>query len=124
MSRPVVGEPLLDRSDREWYQERARDLEAALKALPASSPQREPLLDSLEQIDEALRKSRGKGGRPRRSSDDQEKARSAVSHAIRDALKLLADELPGLHAHLDETLTLGRTCTYDPRPPIHWQVTL
>ena len=58
----------------------------------------------------------GLGGRLRSTGSDAEKARGSVGRCLRYALDELADELPGLAAHLDASLRTGTYCCYDPDP--------
>ena len=51
-----------------------------------------------------------------------ERARSAVSKRIRDALQRIRDHNPSLGRYLMVTVKTGRTCAYvlDPAEPITW----
>lgn len=54
---------------------------------------------------------------------DRERARVAVSKAIKSALHRIATVHPSLADHLQATVRRGYTCTYipDPRVPISWE---
>ena len=54
---------------------------------------------------------------------DRERARVAVSKAIKAAIERIATVHPSLADHLQATVRRGYTCTYmpDPRVPIFWE---
>jgi len=60
------------------------------------------------------------GGRSRRIGSSAEKARLNVTRTIRHAVKQLAEVVPGLAAHLDESIATGATCCYEPRGDVTW----
>jgi hypothetical protein len=64
----------------------------------------------------------GLGGRDRRAASASERARAAVTRAIRKAMARIADHHPRLGEHLDHAIRTGTYCTYqpDPRTPTHW----
>jgi hypothetical protein len=56
----------------------------------------------------------GAGGRARRFTDDQERARVAVGKAIRRALDRIAAADPPIGAHLRGSVRTGQRCSYQP----------
>ena len=60
--------------------------------------------------------------RGRRAADHAERARLAVTKAVKSALRRLAAVHPRLAAHLQATVRRGYFCVYtpDPRTPITW----
>ena len=58
-------------------------------------------------------------GRPR-ETNDTERARKAVSIAIRRSLQRLRDVHPALARHLDAALHVGLHLCYRPDPPVSW----
>jgi hypothetical protein len=64
----------------------------------------------------------GRGGRPRRSGDVAEKARSAVGWRIRDALRRIETVHPELARHLRHSVRTGHFCSYSPEHPVHWRL--
>lgn len=56
----------------------------------------------------------GIGGRQRRFTDEEERARVNVTRAIRSAIRKLEAQAPHLAAHLDAAVTTGKRCRYDP----------
>jgi len=65
----------------------------------------------------------GLGGRDRKAGVGSERARAAVTRAIRQAMTRINDAHPELGAHLDRTIQTGTYCGYlpDPRAPVAWQ---
>jgi hypothetical protein len=64
----------------------------------------------------------GMGGRDRRAGAASERARSAVTRALRLALQRMRRHDAALADHLDRTIRTGTYCVYlpDPRVPIEW----
>lgn len=63
------------------------------------------------------------GGRHRASSSREvEKARVRVTRAIRRAVDFVADTAPGLGAHLDQAISTGRLCSYEPSDGTTWHL--
>ena len=86
---------------------------ADLGRLERASAEREALLAELE--------SSGRGARP---GSDAERARIAVTKAIRTAFEKITEGHPELGAHLASSIRRGLTCAYepDPRDPAEWEV--
>ena len=63
----------------------------------------------------------GLGGRPRRTGHPAERARTAVTARIRDAIRRIADVHPALGAHLRHAVRTGTVCCYDPEVPTRWR---
>jgi hypothetical protein len=117
LSDPSV--PLDARARRE-YRERLAELEAEeadaargcdLGRLERARKEREFLIAEL-----------GAASRRRRASSDAERARVAVTKAIKSALDKIAAEHAELGLHLAATIRRGYYCAYlpDPRHPIAW----
>ena len=58
------------------------------------------------------------------ASPDRERARAPVTHAIRSAMRRLAEHHAALSEHLRATITTGTCCAYrpDPRRPVEWEL--
>lgn len=54
-------------------------------------------------------------------SDDLERARSAVTKRIKNAIRQIAACHPGLGYHLSTAIRTGRYCTYQPDPGRTWE---
>ena len=65
----------------------------------------------------------GLGGRDRRSSCEAERARSAVTKRIKEAINRIADVIPPLGRHLAARIKTGYFCSYNPHPdrPVAWK---
>jgi tetratricopeptide (TPR) repeat protein len=65
----------------------------------------------------------GLGGRNRRAGSTSERARSAVTRAIRQALGRIRRHHPTLSDHLERTVRTGTYCVYlpDPGRPMKWK---
>ncbi len=102
------------------YRERLRALDAEqaeaernsdLGRLGLLSAERESLLSELE------------GAAHGDASSHSERARIAVTKAIKAALAKIAERHPELGAHLSATIRRGYSCSYvpDPRVPVEWE---
>lgn len=67
----------------------------------------------LEQLASAY----GLAGRPRKTGDPGERARTAVTARIRDAIRRIERLHPELGKHLARSIRTGTSCAYDPDPP-------
>jgi len=114
--------PVLDAHARNEYRVRLAELDtelsdaercADLGRLERTSAEREALLAELE--------SDVRGARP---GSDVERARIAVTKAIRTALEKIGEVHPELGAHLSRSIRRGSTCAYapDPRDSAEWEV--
>jgi 7-cyano-7-deazaguanine synthase in queuosine biosynthesis len=112
---------IIDSEAIHQYRERALAIQDQLQETDDAAS-REVLIAELEWITDELQRSQGRAGRLRTIPDEQERARSNVSKAISRVLNDLERDLPSLHAHLLETLSLGKVCTYDPRPRLTWKI--
>ena len=65
----------------------------------------------------------GLGGRDRRAASASERARAAVTRAVRQAMTRIAEHHPELGEHLSRTIRTGTYCAYvpDPRAPADWR---
>jgi tetratricopeptide (TPR) repeat protein len=66
----------------------------------------------------------GLGGRDRRAASASERARAAVTRAVRQAMTRIAEHHPQLGQHLSRTIRTGTYCAYvpDPRAPADWRL--
>jgi hypothetical protein len=114
--------PVLDREALRQYRQRLADLDDELDALAARGDVRRLKERSAERdaLVAELKRATGLGGRPRRSGSPAEKARVNVTRTIRHAIADLAARAPQLATHLDESITTGVSCCYEPRVDIVW----
>lgn len=66
----------------------------------------------------------GLGGRSRKAGGSSERARAAVTRALRTAVHRIAEHHPRLGEHLQQTLHTGTYCSYQPDPHllIEWRL--
>jgi tetratricopeptide (TPR) repeat protein len=116
----AIRQPVLDDEARAAYRRRVRQLSAELAA--ATGARADALRAELEALLDELRRSTGKGGRPRHFADSGERARTAVRKAIKRAIDEIAAVEPDLAALLRSTVTTGATCCYTPARtrPVRW----
>lgn len=118
--------PVLDREARRAYRERIDELAAELTdAERANDPERAATCrHELELLRAELSRGEGLGGRERASGSTSERARQAVTKALKGALGRIAAESPSLSRHLASTVRTGTYCRYDPDPrlPIVWRL--
>ncbi|MGH9242763.1 MAG: hypothetical protein ACRD29_00245 [Acidimicrobiales bacterium] len=116
--------PALDPAARAAYQRRLGDLDEEIDEADAlgdveraakAKTERDLLIDQLSAAF-------GLGGRPRRSGDHVERARTAVTARIRGAIRRIEDVHPELGRHLRASIRTGTLCVYEPEQPAHWTV--
>ena len=116
----------LDAAARAQYQNRVRELrEEIAHAESCNDPGRTAAAQAeLEFIADQLAGSIGLGGRDREAASNAERARVAVTLAIKASLEKLRNCHPALGAHLRMTIKRGRFCSYQPDPtrPVEWKL--
>lgn len=114
----------IDSAARQQYEQRIRELHAEL----ADAEDRNDLgrIDrvtaELDALVEHLAAAVGLGGRPRRSGGSTERARTAVTRRVRNAVARLAEYHADLGRHLDSSIRTGTLCAYRPHDSVVWQV--
>lgn len=78
------------------------------------------LREEGEQLTQLLKQVTDIRGNSRKAADDDEKARQAVSVAIRRAMKVISRKHTPLWRHLNKHLKPGVFCSYAPDPPLTW----
>lgn len=115
---------VLDAQAKEAYRERLRELQAELdEAEGWNDPERADRARSeMEFIARELRRAVGLGGSDRVSGSPSERARLAVTRAIRRSMGHIAKHSDALGEHLETTIHTGTYCAYRPdsRVPIEW----
>lgn len=118
--------PVLDTEARRAYRERIEELAAELaEAERFNDPERAARYrEELELLRTELARGEGLGGRERAAGSTSERARQAVTKALKSALARIAAESPSLSRHLASTVRTGTYCRYDPDPrlPIIWRL--
>ena len=117
---------MLDAQAKADYQRRLTELEDELEeARELGNEERiAKAEDEKEALAHELRRAIGLGGRDRRAASSAERARSAVTRAIRLALERIADQDRDLGRLLSTTIKTGTACSYvpDDRFPVSWRL--
>ncbi|MCX5192475.1 transcriptional regulator [Streptomyces sp. NBC_00249] len=116
--------PLLDDRAKQAYRRRLAEIEEDIEEAGAghdTARQEQAALERDFLIGE-LARAVGLGGRDRHAGAASERARAAVTQAVRKAIGRLRDASPPLGDHLDRTIRTGTYCAYapDPRFPSPW----
>lgn len=111
LSRVSSAESVLDDQARAAYRARLRTLEVLTE--PSAAERSEIAL---------LRRELAAGVHVTASSAEIEKARVRVTTALRRTLDTIADDAPGLGAHLRDAIVTGRRCGYQPVDGVGWRI--
>jgi tetratricopeptide (TPR) repeat protein len=118
--------PLLDARAKEAYRRRLAEIdEDVAEAANAGDSLRTAQADSeRDYLVRELARATGLGGRDRYAGAASERARSAVTRAVRQALSRIREHHAPLAEHLDRTIRTGTCCVYlpDPRLPTTWKI--
>ena len=111
---------LLDERARQTYRRRLAEIEEDIEeARTMGDLERAAQADAeRECLIRELARAVGLGGRGRRAGSASERARSAVTRAIRHGLARIREHNPPLGEHLDHTIRTGIYCAYVPRSPV------
>jgi pimeloyl-ACP methyl ester carboxylesterase len=123
-SVPPPADPILDERARATIRNRLSQLDRSLADAEASGDAAAAERDQNERdaLLRELRVTTGLGGRRRALVDPVERARKAVSGRIRDSIEKIREALPELARHLDDAITTGRSCVYNPPTPTGWRL--
>jgi hypothetical protein len=123
---PVEGDtgPAIDAQARAAYQQRLRELEEEVDdaTLANDVGRAERASAERDALVEHLTSAYGLGGRPRRGGDARERARTAVTARVRDAIKRVTDADAELGEHLRRSVQTGTFCSYDPVAELRWEL--
>lgn len=126
---PTIGGDageILDERAKEVYRRRLSDIEEDIEeARTFRDIEREARAEAeREFVVRELKRAVGMGGRDRRAGATSERARAAVTRAIRNAMKRISEHHAPLGEHLDRTVRTGTYCSYmpDPHARIDWQL--
>lgn len=116
------GEKLLDEKARKQYQQKILELQAEIAEMENNSnfARVEKLQEEYDQLIDYLSKSLGLKGRARESGSTIEKARSALTWRIRNAIARIEQYHPVLGAHLSNAIKTGLLCSYQPEREMSW----
>lgn len=122
-AEPAEGATVLDDRARREIQARVRDLQREIDDADAANDlaRAGQAREELDQIVELLSGALGLSGRSRALGSAAERARSAVTWRIRNAIRKIAKAHPRLGRHLENAVHTGTFCVYQPEAPIAWQ---
>jgi hypothetical protein len=115
---------LLDHRARDAYRRRLAEIDDDIeRARALGDARREAQADAERDfLVRELSRAVGLGGRDRRASSASERARVAVTRAIRHGMARIGEHHPQLGEHLDGAVRTGTYCAYlpGPRAPAGW----
>ena len=116
----------LDAQAKDAYRRRLAEIDDDLEQARAiGDAERAAQADTeREFLVQELARAFGLGGRDRRAASTSERARAAVTRAIRQAMTRITEHHPQLGHHLSRTIRTGTYCAYvpDPRAPARWRL--
>ena len=118
------ADPILDERARADIRNRLRQLDRAIADAEESADDdaTERGREERNALLRELRVATGLGGRRRGLVDPVERARKAVSGRIRESIEKIRGALPELAQHLDESISTGSFCAYNPPVPRYWRI--
>lgn len=116
--------PVLDDRARRELAARVRELQQDIDEADAANDigHAARAREELDQIVEHLSGALGIGGRSRPLGSAAERARSAVTWRIRNAIRKIATLHPRLGRHLENSVKTGTFCAYAPETPVSWRL--
>jgi tetratricopeptide (TPR) repeat protein len=128
LRRSVLGDAGqgLDAQAKDAYRRRLAEIDDDLEQARAiGDAQRAAQADAERDfLVRELARAFGLGGRARPAASASERARAAVTRAVRQAMTRIAEHHPQLGQHLRWTIRTGTYCAYvpDPRAPADWRL--
>jgi hypothetical protein len=126
LSRTRLGDAgeILDARAKDAYRRRLAEIEDDIdQARALGDTERAAQADAERDfLVRELSRALGLGGRDRRAASASERARVAVTRALRQAIARIDEHHPQLGEHLNRTIRTGTYCVYlpDPRVPTGW----
>ena len=119
------GPEVLDDAAKSAYRARLDRIASDLEAADQRGDERgsRSLEEERAHLVAELQRASGLGGRTRRSSDATERARVNVTRNLRRTLELIGRDAPAAALHLQQSVSTGTYCCYDPAPggPERWR---
>src|SRR5680860_742082 len=125
--RSVLGDAgeILDARAKEAYRRRLSEIDDDIDQARANGDAERTAQADAERdfLVRELSRAVGLGGRDRRAASAPERARVAVTRAVRQAMARISEHHPQLGEHLGRTIRTGTYCAYspDPRAPAGWE---
>jgi hypothetical protein len=117
---------LLDTRAKDAYRRRLAEIEEDMDRARAIGDAERAAQADVERdfLVRELSRAVGLDGRDRRAASASERARVAVTRAIRKAMLRIREHHPALGEHLERTVHTGTYCSYlpDPRVPAGWHL--
>lgn len=112
----------IDQKAKAQYQKRIKELQLEIEDAEAFNQieKIEALREEYDSILDHLSESLGLSGKTRKIGSTIEKARSAVTWRIRNAVKKIDSVHPKLATHLSKSIKTGTFCSYRPEVAIDW----
>jgi hypothetical protein len=126
LPRSALGDAgaMLDGRAKDAYRRRLAEIEDdSAQALAIGDDERAAQAEAERDfLVQELARAVGLGGRDRRAASASERARVAVTRAVRQAMTRVADHHPQLGDHLNHAIRTGAYCAYSPDPhtPSRW----
>ena len=116
------GAPVLDAKAKAAYRERIEALREIAEG--GDVARAEQARSEIDVIAHELSRALGIGGRDRMTATAADRARAAVTLAIRRAIEAIGAHEPALAGHLEAGIRTGMFCAYrpDPRAELVWDV--
>jgi len=123
-AEPRGDAPVLDARARRELTARARELQEEVDQAEAlhDRGRAERAREGLDELVTGLSQALGLGGRSRRLGSAAERARTAVTWRIRNAIRKVGGAHPALGRHLEHAIRTGTFCVYAPEKPVDWVV--
>lgn len=117
-----TSESVFDTKAKASYQQKILKLKAAIEDAEEmnNTEKAARLYDEYDKLVHHLSGSLGLSDKPRKTDSVAEKARSAVTWRIRNAIKKIGDAHPSLGKHLAKSIKTGTFCVYNPEYHIDW----
>ena len=118
----ATGEVLLDEKAKKAYQKKILDLRQDIETAENHNDfdRLSALEEEYEKMIHHLSESLGLKGKVRQAGNPVEKARSAVTWRIRNAIAKIEIVLPLLGKHLSNSIKTGTICSYTPEQELTW----
>jgi tetratricopeptide (TPR) repeat protein len=127
LSRVTLGDAgeILDVRAKDAYRRRLAEIEDDIEQARALGDTERAAQADAERdfIIRELSRAVGLGGRDRRAASASERARVAVTRAVRKAIARIGEHHPQLGEHLDRAIRTGAYCAYlpDPHAAVEWR---
>jgi len=112
----------IDQKARSQYVNRIKELQEDIQEAESMNQIEETsqLREEYDKILDHLSNSLGLSGKSRKVGSTVEKARSAVTWRIRNAIKKITETHPELGHHLSKSIKTGTQCSYNPEIKANW----